>query len=96
MEMEIYMRYLKTAIQSLTAGALSALVVNAAWLLVTGGLPSLQTALITGQMVTTLWALVQAARFQKKWQGVLASYARPAFGEGIDTPHRPPAEPEDA
>lgn len=33
-----------------------------------------------------------STRFRRKWQGVLDSYDRPAFGEGTDTPGRPPAD----
>lgn len=82
--------YLRIAVESLAAGAASALFVNAVWLTVTGGYPSPLTTLLLSEAVTAAWSIGQAARFRRKWQSVLASYDLPALGEGIDTPHRPP------
>jgi hypothetical protein len=39
-----------------------------------------------------VWSLWQAARFHRKWLAVLDAYRRPALGEGIDIPHRPPTD----
>lgn len=62
------------------------------WYLVTGSLPSTLTSLITADIAAGLYLVVQFARFRRRWQMVLASYELPALGEGIDTPHRPPAD----
>lgn len=93
--MSTRMQYLKAAIESALAGAVAGAAVNAAWFLITGRFPSLLTSLIAADIVTTLWGAGQAIRFRRKWQAVLASYNRPALGEGIDTPHRPPLDDED-
>lgn len=88
--------YLIVALHSALAGAATALVVNAVWFAVTGGLPSLLTTLIATEAVTTVWSIGQAARFHRKWQAVLDAYERPALGEGIDTPGRPPVDEDGA
>lgn len=87
-------QFLKAAAQSFAAGATTGLFVNAVWFVATGQTPSLLTAVIAAQIVTSLWGAGQAIRFRRKWQRVLASYQRPALGEGVDTPHRPPADDE--
>ena len=88
-------QYLVIAFHSVLAGAVAAAAVNGVWFAVTGSLPSLVTSLITVEAVTTVWSIGQAARFRRKWLTVLASYDRPALGEGIDIPHRPPVDDED-
>lgn len=85
---------LRLVVESFAAGAAAAAFVNGVWLVATGGTPSLLTTLLLGEAVTTVWSLVQAARFRRKWQKVLASYHLPALGEGIDIPNRPPAGEE--
>jgi hypothetical protein len=87
--------YLIVALHSCLAGAATALVVNGAWFVATGDVPSLVTSLIALEAVTTVWSIGQAARFYRKWMVVLASYDLPALGEGIDTPGRPPVDDED-
>lgn len=87
--------YLIVALHSALAGAVAGLAVNAVWFAVTGSLPSLLTTLIALEAVTTVWSIGQAARFRRKWQAVLDAYERPALGEGIDTPGRPPVDDED-
>ncbi|MEW1548357.1 hypothetical protein [Streptomyces tsukubensis] len=77
------------------SGMAGALVVSGIWLVAAGETPSPTTTLVGAQIVTIAWTLVQAARFRRKWQAVLASYSEPALGEGIDTPHRPPADNEE-
>lgn len=86
--------YLRIALESFAAGAAGAALVNGAWLLATGDVPSLMTTLLLGQAITSLWSIVQAARFRRKWQAVVASYNLPALGEGIDIPGRPPVDEE--
>jgi hypothetical protein len=87
--------YLVIAFHSFLAGAVAALAVNAVWFAATGHLPSLLTTLIATEAVTTVWSIGQAARFRRKWQAVLDAYERPALGEGIDIPNRPPVDDED-
>lgn len=84
--------YLIVAFHSFLAGAAAALIVNAVWFVATGHLPSLLTSLLVTEAVTAVWSIGQAARFYRKWMGVLASYDLPALGEGIDTPGRPPVD----
>jgi hypothetical protein len=93
--MSMRLQFLKAAVESFAAGAVAGLVANVAWFLATGDLPSLLTAVIAAQVVTSLWGAGQALRFRRKWQAVLASYNRPALGEGIDIPGRPPLDDED-
>jgi hypothetical protein len=85
-------QFLKSLGQSFVSGLVAALVANAVWLAITGGTPSYLTTLATSQVVTWLYGARQAYRFHRKWQAVLASYERPALGEGIDIPHRPPVD----
>lgn len=87
--------YLVIAFHSFLAGAAAALVINAAWFVATDATPSLLATLIAAEAVTTVWSIGQAARFRRKWQAVLDAYERPALGEGIDTPGRPPVGDED-
>jgi hypothetical protein len=86
--------FLRLLGQAFLSGVAGAAVVNGVWLAATGEPPSLMTALLGAEAVTTAWSLVQAARFRRKWQAVLASYNRPALGEGIDIPGRPPLDEE--
>jgi len=86
------MKFLKMLLRSLAAGAVAGVAVNLAWLAVTGRSPSLLTSLVATQAVTTVWSLAEALRWQRKWQRVVADYQRPALGEGIEIPHRPPAD----
>lgn len=85
---------LRLTVESIAMGAAGALFVNGAWLLTTGGYPSLLTTLFLSEAVTTAWSLGQALRFRRRWLAVVASYQLPALGEGIDTPHRPPLDEE--
>lgn len=87
--------YLVIAFHSFLAGALAALAVNAVWFVVTGGLPSVLVSILAADTVVAAWSIGQAARFRRKWQAVLDSYERPALGEGIDIPGRPPVDDED-
>ena len=93
--MSTRLQFLKILGESFAAGAAAALVVNTVWFAVTGGLPSLVTSLIAAEIVTALWSAGQAWRWRRKWLTVLASYRRPALGEGIDIPGRPPLDDED-
>ncbi|MFF8914203.1 hypothetical protein ACF08M_12965 [Streptomyces sp. NPDC015032] len=86
---------LRLLAHALLSGMAGALVVTAIWLVATGSTPSLMMCVVCGQIVIISWLLVQAARFRRKWQAVLASYNKPALGEGIDIPHRPPADNEE-
>lgn len=87
--------FLRLLSEAFLSGIAGAAVVNAVWLAATGEPPSLLTALLGVEAVTTVWSLVQAFRFRRKWQQVLASYQLPALGEGIDIPGRPPADDEE-
>lgn len=79
---------------SIASGVCAGAVVNGAWLLLTDKTPSLWTALALTQGLVALWSIGQAVRFRRKWLSVLESYNRPALGEGIETPNRPPADEE--
>lgn len=93
--MNTRLQFLKAAVQSVAAGFAAGLVANALWLTFTGHTPSLLVSLLAADVVTALYGAGQAIRFHRKWQQVLASYNQPALGEGIEIPHRPPAdEPE--
>ena len=81
---------LRLAAEGVATGLVSGLVVNALCLMVTGRPASLMVLLLASQAAGGLWSFAQAVRFRRKWQTVLASYSRPALGEGIDIPHRPP------
>jgi hypothetical protein len=87
--------YLVIAFHSFLAGAVAAALVNAVWYVVTGSFPSVLVSIVAADTVVAAWSIVQAARFRRKWQAVVDAYERPALGEGIDIPHRPPAEDED-
>lgn len=84
--------FLKAAVESIASGAAAALVVNVTWVVVSGETPSLLATLVASQVVTSLWGAGQALRFRRKWEQVLTSYNLPALGQGIETPHRPPAD----
>jgi len=86
------LNYRKVAAESFAAGVAAGAMVNGLWYLVTGTQPSMLTSLIAADVVAALWAVVRAVRFRRKWKSVLTSYQRPALGEGIDIPHRPPAD----
>ncbi len=85
----------RAAAASFASGVAAALLVNATVWIATGELPSLITSLIASQAVTWVWGGVQAYRLNAKWARVIAAYNLPAFGEGVDTPHRPPVADED-
>ncbi len=93
--MNTRLQFLKVLAESFAAGAAAALVVTPVWYAATGELPSTLTTLIAAEIVTAAWGAGQAIRFRRKWQSVLDAYQRPALGEGIDIPHRPPVEDED-
>jgi hypothetical protein len=76
------MKFLKLAVESAVTGLVSGAVVSLLWQLLFGRWPSLLVLLIAGQ----------AARFRRKWLAVLDAYGRPALGEGIDIPGRPPVD----
>jgi hypothetical protein len=84
--------YFTTAVTSFLSGVLAAVPVAGTWLLATGEPPSLLVTIVVSQAVAYTWSTGQAIRFQRKWQQVLAAYERPALGEGIDIPNRPPAD----
>jgi len=88
-------QYLIIAFHSFLAGAVAAAAVNAVWFAATGGFPSVLISIVAADTVVAVWSVGQAARFRRKWQAVLDAYERPALGEGIDTPHRPPLDDED-
>ncbi|MYR55244.1 hypothetical protein GTY54_02945 [Streptomyces sp. SID625] len=77
------------------SGMAGALVVTGIWLVAAGTTPSPLMSLVCAQIVAIAWSLVLAARFRRKWQAVLTSYSKPGLGEGIDVPHRPPADNEE-
>lgn len=81
--------------QAIVAGAVGSLFTNGAWLIITGHPAPFLASLLMAETVTSAWGLVQAIRFRRKWQAVLASYNRPALGEGIDIPGWPPADDKD-
>ena len=87
--------YLIIAFHSFLAGAVAAAAVNAIWYAASGGFPSVLVTIVAADTVVAGWAVGHAARFRRKWQTVLDAYERPALGEGIDIPHRPPADGED-
>lgn len=86
------MKFWKLALEGAATGLVSGLAVSALWQMFTGHAPSLLVLLVASEAATTVWGLVQAARFRRKWQTVLAAYQQPALGEGIEIPHRPPAD----
>lgn len=86
--------YIATAATATISGVLSALPVVAVWMLATGEAPSPLATVVAAQALGFVWSTGQAARFRRKWQRVLDAYERPALGEGIDIPHRPPADDE--
>ncbi|MFF8902606.1 hypothetical protein ACF082_34630 [Streptomyces lydicus] len=86
---------LRLLAQAFLSGMAGALVVTGIWLVAAGETPSPMASLVCAQLVTTAWSVIQAARFRRKWQAVLVSYNKPALGEGIDIPHRPPADNEE-
>jgi hypothetical protein len=81
-------------VQAVLSGASAALVVQGVWLIAVGHPASFLTVFVVGEIATTVWSLWQAARFRRRWQALLAAYRQPALGEGIDIPHRPPADDE--
>jgi hypothetical protein len=86
------MKFLKLAVEGAVTGLLSGAAVSLGWQLAFGVWPSLLELLAAAEAATTVWSLWQAARFRRKWLAVLESYRRPALGEGIDIPHRPPTD----
>ncbi|WP_405888809.1 hypothetical protein OG762_36610 [Streptomyces sp. NBC_01136] len=86
------MKFLKLAVEGVVTGLLSGAAVSVLWQVAFGRWPSLLELLAAGEAATTVWSLWQAARFRRKWLAVLDAYRRPALGEGIDIPHRPPAD----
>lgn len=89
---------LRLLAQAFLSGMAGALVVTGIWLVAAGETPSPMVGLVglvCAQLVTTAWSLIQAARFRRKRQAVLVSYNKPALSEGIDIPHRPPADNEE-
>ncbi|NEA20743.1 hypothetical protein [Streptomyces halstedii] len=87
--------FLRLLAQAVLSGMAGALAVTGIWFVAAGETPSPVASLVCAQIMTTSWSLVQAARFRRKWQAVLDSYNKPALGEGIDIPHRPPADNEE-
>ncbi|MFM9616771.1 hypothetical protein ACKI14_02275 [Streptomyces turgidiscabies] len=88
-------QFLKAVVESFASGVVAAAGFNGGYWLATGEFPSLVTSLIASQLVTWVWGGQQAYRMNRKWQAVLDAYERPALGEGIDIPNRPPLDDED-
>ncbi|MFJ5071275.1 hypothetical protein ACIQC7_33140 [Kitasatospora sp. NPDC088556] len=86
---------LRLLAQAFLSGVAGTLAVTGIWFAAAGETPSPMTGLVCAQIMTTAWSLVQAVRFRRKWQAVLDSYNKPALGEGVDIPHRPPADNEE-
>jgi hypothetical protein len=86
------MKLWKLAVEGATTALVSGLSVSALWQVGTGRPPSLTVLLIAAEAATTVWSLAQAVDFRRKWQTVQAAYEQPALGEGIEIPHRPPAD----
>lgn len=84
------MKVLKWVLEGAVTSFVTGATVSLIWLLVLGEQPSLLVLLVASQVGTTAWSLWHAARFRRRWLAVLSSYQRPALGEGIDIPHRPP------
>lgn len=82
----------RTVAEGFVAGASAGGVFVGAWFAVTGSVPSLVITVVGVNVLTALWGSWRAARLLRKWNAVLAAYERPALGEGIDTPHRPPVD----
>lgn len=87
--------FLRLLAQGFLSGMAGALLARGIWFVAAGETPSPMTTLVCAQLVTIAWSLIQAIRFRRKWQEVLASYNEPALGEGIEIPHRPPADNEE-
>lgn len=86
--------YLTVAIESFAAGAIVGLAVNAVWFAVSGEVPTLLATVVTVDIVTAVWAGWRAVQAHRRWLAVLDSFHRPALGEGIDIPGRPPVDGE--
>ncbi|MFI0934651.1 hypothetical protein ACH4RG_23375 [Streptomyces sp. NPDC021019] len=76
-------------------GIVAGFFVNSASLLVTGSLPSPSAAYIGAQAVTLASCVAFVVHERKRRAALEAQYQAPALGEGIDTPHHPPADPAD-
>ncbi|MFZ4266543.1 hypothetical protein [Streptomyces arboris] len=61
--------------------------------LVTGDLPSPWGAYVAMQAITFLSSLAFLVHERQRRAALEAKYQAPAFGQGIETPHRPPADP---
>lgn len=87
-------QYVKGVAENLLAGAVVGLVTDAVWLTATEHPASLLVNVTSAYLASTAWAVAKSVRSYRQWQRVLASYDQPALGEGIEIPHRPPADDE--
>jgi len=87
--------FVKTLVACAVAGAVAAAVVTGLWLLATGALPPMLMILITVDAAVVICGWWCVERPLRKWRAVVDAYYRPAFGEGVDTPHRPPLDGKD-
>lgn len=86
--------YLTVAVESFAAGAIVGLAVNAVAFAAFGKAPSLLVTVVAVDIVTAVWAGWRAVQARRRWLAVLDSFHRPALGEGIDIPGRPPVDGE--
>lgn len=82
------------ALQSILSGVVSGAVVNGVWFLATGDTLSPLASIIAAQCAAWGCAAAHAVRARRQWQTVVDAYNRTALGEGIEIPHRPPADAE--
>ncbi|MFF3096750.1 hypothetical protein [Streptomyces cyaneofuscatus] len=82
-----------SAVHWLGFGIVAGFLVNSLCLLVTGDLPSPWGTYVAMQAITFLSSLAFLVHERQRRAALEAKYQAPAFGQGIETPHRPPADP---
>ncbi|MFB7845487.1 hypothetical protein ACFC34_00425 [Streptomyces sp. NPDC056053] len=81
-------------LHSALLGALAATAINAVWLVTTGHAASPITTLIVGEAVWIAASTYRALRARQQRKALEAAYQMPAFGDGFEPPHWPPADPD--
>lgn len=81
-------------LHSALLGGLAAAAINGIWIVATGHAASPMTTLIVGEAVWIAASTYRALRARQQRQALEVAYQMPAFGDGFEPPHRPPANPD--
>jgi hypothetical protein len=79
---------LREVVKGIATGAF----VTVLWMTAFGRPPALIELLLASYALTFTWSRIRDARLRNQWQAAVDAYQQPALGQGIETPHRLPAD----